>query len=78
MYCGLIRIHYMKWYLVSWCRVMTKFIDVKTFYCGNCKKYDTCNRPYPSTGKRVAKDDVACMDSFELCDSPKMLEELSK
>jgi hypothetical protein len=57
---------------------MGKFTDVTIFYCGNCVKFPTCNRSYPSTGKPVKKDDVACGDSFSVVDNPKTIEEISK
>jgi len=40
--------------------------DLSTFYCGNCKKFKGCGKPYPSTGKPVKDSDTACMSSFEL------------
>jgi hypothetical protein len=55
-----------------------EMISLLTFYCGNCVKFGKCGRQFPSTGKAVKKDDVACRDSFIIVPEPYTLEELSK
>lgn len=53
-------------------------ISLLTFYCGNCVKFPKCNRQYPSTGKPVEKDDVACNDGFICVPEPQTIDKLNE
>lgn len=57
-----------------------KVISLVTFYCGNCKRFDSteCGKVNSATGRKLTPTDVACMLDFDIVDKPLTEEELKE